>query len=101
MIVHQKYVSRYVSRPYCSVTRVTHLASQTQLSIVFHRKVLVCWFSMLLSGIVIVVLAGENAFSFHHEILLWINLVTLMMKTYVSFVVGSKPMEQGSKDQNT
>ena len=52
----------------CSVTRVTRLASQTQLSIVLHRKVLGCEFSMWLSGIVIVVLAGENAFSFHHEI---------------------------------
>ena len=62
------------------VSRVTRPASQTQLSIVFHRKELGCWFSMWLSGIVIVVLAGENAFSFHHEILPWINLVTLLMK---------------------
>ena len=43
-----------------------------------------CWFSMLLSGIVIVAFTGENSFSFHLENLLRINLVTLTDEGFTS-----------------
>ena len=42
------------------------------------------WFSMWLSGIVIVAFAGENPFSFHRENLLRINLVTLTDEGFTS-----------------
>ena len=42
-VTAEEILSRpFFSVSFCSVTRVTRLASQTQLSIVFHRKVLGC-----------------------------------------------------------
>ena len=55
----------------------------------------------VLSGIVIVVFAGENPFSFHRETLFRINLVTLADEGFTSrFVTESKLMDQSPKDQN-
>ena len=55
----------------------------------------------VLSGIVIVVFAGENPFSFHRETLFRINLVTLADEGFTSrFATESKLMDQSPKDQN-
>ena len=64
----------------CSVTRVTRLASQTQLSIVLHRKVLGCGVFHVIVGDCNCRARRWKRFLVSPRNLLWINLVTLLMK---------------------